>query len=424
MTVAVVEPQGGSEPEPFVSPDSICKADSSISNNHSSGSSTLSLSTASFSSSAASDSVMSATMSTDMVSNDNMDRNEMPSATSTSALHLSAVQEGTHRRHNGSISEKRTGNSKSVSFLGIVSGRGDLLVGGDQDIDATSAERKQREQSRKRPRRQSDDQYDNNKIDGFHFHDEAAEEAETKAGASVDGRGDDDTLASTSSSLSTVERDLGEGRTSPPSPVDTTKRTSICGAERGSATVVSQGRSLYCRRPRHRMGGFGDVADSSNSAKAHASPPPSGSSKAQTHSRHMHDPLILFGLDLSSQPPSVQFFLCACGVFAFTIVYGYLQELLAVHIAGRKFGLFLASCQFAGYAFWSFVLTRIRAYRQGGSAVAAGGGGASTSSSGGGGAQAHLFKCTLRAEGATLGRHRFHCESTLGLVSFEPSIWE
>lgn len=86
-------------------------------------------------------------------------------------------------------------------------------------------------------------------------------------------------------------------------------------------------------------------------------------SSSKAHGGKTNDPLILFGLDLSSQPPAVQFFLCACGVFAFTIVYGYLQELLAVHIAGRKFALFLASCQFAGYAFWSFVLTKIRAYR-------------------------------------------------------------
>mmetsp|Transcript_18815 Transcript_18815/g.40986 ORF Transcript_18815/g.40986 Transcript_18815/m.40986 type:complete len:770 (+) Transcript_18815:449-2758(+) len=371
MTVVTphIETHGGSEPEPLVSGDIICKADSSTGNNLASGSSTGSLSS-----------------STDMLStcNDNMDRNEMPSSTgatcSASALRLSVVPvpapEGTHRRHNVISSEKGTGTSNPVSFRGKLSDRGDL--GGDQGIDATSAER---EQSRKRPRRQSSDQCDS-KIDGLHFRTEAKEEAEAKTGSCLDGRGDDDTLASTSLSLSTVERDLGEGRTSPPSPIDATKRTSMCGAERRSAAVASQQRRpLYCRRPRHRMGGFGGVADSSNSAKCRASPPPSGSSKAQTHSEHMHDPLILFGLDLSSQPPSVQFFLCACGVFAFTIVYGYLQELLAVHIAGRKFGLFLATCQFAGYAFWSFVLTRIRAYRQGGTAASADDGGAGTNSS-------------------------------------------
>lgn len=107
---------------------------------------------------------------------------------------------------------------------------------------------------------------------------------------------------------------------------------------------------ILCR-PRNRIGmGVFSGAFRNGSPKTAGSP-----SKTllfgNTHGSKAHDPLILFGLDLSSQPPAVQFFLCSCGVFAFTIVYGYLQELLAVHIAGRKFALFLAACQFAGYAF-------------------------------------------------------------------------
>lgn len=82
-----------------------------------------------------------------------------------------------------------------------------------------------------------------------------------------------------------------------------------------------------------------------------------------------HQPLVLFGQDLSHFPPTSQFVTCASGVFAFTIVYGYLQELLAVHIAGRRYGLFLATCQFAGYALWSFVLTRLRGAPKSGSAL-------------------------------------------------------
>ena len=67
----------------------------------------------------------------------------------------------------------------------------------------------------------------------------------------------------------------------------------------------------------------------------------------------------LFGNDLSNYSPDAQFGLCCCGIFTFNVLYGYLQELLAIHIAGRKFGLFLAVCQFAGYAFWSSILARI-----------------------------------------------------------------
>lgn len=66
--------------------------------------------------------------------------------------------------------------------------------------------------------------------------------------------------------------------------------------------------------------------------------------------------LILFGVDMSRFSRVEKFIIMATGVFFFTIIYGYLQELIVVHIAGRKFGIFLASVQFLGYSFWAFVL--------------------------------------------------------------------
>lgn len=69
--------------------------------------------------------------------------------------------------------------------------------------------------------------------------------------------------------------------------------------------------------------------------------------------------VYLFGKDLSNYSPNVQFATCTAGVFTFNVLYGYLQELLAIHIAGRRFGLFLAACQFAGYAFWAQILSRL-----------------------------------------------------------------
>lgn len=75
-----------------------------------------------------------------------------------------------------------------------------------------------------------------------------------------------------------------------------------------------------------------------------------GSGEPQVH---------LFGRDLSEYSPDVQFALCCVGVFTFNVLYGFLQELLSVHIAGRKFALFLAVCQFAGYAFWASLLARL-----------------------------------------------------------------
>lgn len=82
-------------------------------------------------------------------------------------------------------------------------------------------------------------------------------------------------------------------------------------------------------------------------------------------SSQMEPRVVLFGQDLSHLEPNTQFFICTAGVFTFNVLYGYLQELLQVHIAGRKFALFLAVCQFTGYAFWAAVLARINRYSLG-----------------------------------------------------------
>jgi len=55
--------------------------------------------------------------------------------------------------------------------------------------------------------------------------------------------------------------------------------------------------------------------------------------------------------------------ICASGVFFFNLLYGYLQELIQIQIAGRQFAIFLGACQFAGYAFWSAVLSALRTWR-------------------------------------------------------------
>ena len=70
----------------------------------------------------------------------------------------------------------------------------------------------------------------------------------------------------------------------------------------------------------------------------------------------------LFGFDLSNLKASTQFYTCASGVFVFTVVYGYLQETISMHVAGRRFAMFLSTVQFFGYAFWSFVLMKLHAY--------------------------------------------------------------
>jgi len=69
--------------------------------------------------------------------------------------------------------------------------------------------------------------------------------------------------------------------------------------------------------------------------------------------------IVLFGIDISRFQENVQFCICTGGVFVFTIAYGYLQELISVHLFSRQYTLFLSTCQFAGYAFWSFVLMKL-----------------------------------------------------------------
>ena len=74
---------------------------------------------------------------------------------------------------------------------------------------------------------------------------------------------------------------------------------------------------------------------------------------------------ILFGIELSHLSGGLQLAISATGVLVFNMLYGYLQELIQIKIAGRGFAIFLGACQFAGYAFWSWVLARLRARRIG-----------------------------------------------------------
>ena len=54
-----------------------------------------------------------------------------------------------------------------------------------------------------------------------------------------------------------------------------------------------------------------------------------------------------------------QYLLCAGGVFFFTLIYGFLQELVIVKIFDRQLSLFLALCQFWCYTVCSGVATAL-----------------------------------------------------------------
>jgi len=68
------------------------------------------------------------------------------------------------------------------------------------------------------------------------------------------------------------------------------------------------------------------------------------------------EPVLVLGVDISHFPRNMQFMLCASGVFFFSLLYGYLQELLSVQICSRQLGLFLACVQFIGYTFLAYLL--------------------------------------------------------------------
>jgi len=68
------------------------------------------------------------------------------------------------------------------------------------------------------------------------------------------------------------------------------------------------------------------------------------------------DQLVVLGYDLTKFPRKQQFVTCACGVFCFSLLYGYLQELISVKLCNRQLGLFQATTQFGGYTAWSFGL--------------------------------------------------------------------
>ena len=97
------------------------------------------------------------------------------------------------------------------------------------------------------------------------------------------------------------------------------------------------------------------------------------------------DPVLVLGVDISHLSSGAQFVVCASGVFFFTLLYGYLQELLSVQLCSRKLGLFLAVVQFSGYTFLAYILrtyvyrtqqtrskTRINALSRSASAVSVG----------------------------------------------------
>ena len=77
------------------------------------------------------------------------------------------------------------------------------------------------------------------------------------------------------------------------------------------------------------------------------------------HGRSSHEAskVLIFGFDISHFSRKLQFITCASGVFSFSLLYGFLQELISVKLCDRQLGLFLAMVQFMGYTIWSQFLS-------------------------------------------------------------------
>jgi hypothetical protein len=92
---------------------------------------------------------------------------------------------------------------------------------------------------------------------------------------------------------------------------------------------------------------------------------------------------VVLGWDLTTYSRRSQFLISAGGTFLFSLIYGYLQELISVSLCNRKLGLFLALAQFTGYTILSYFFRRLD--MSGGGGGATGGLIGTTSASVGGG---------------------------------------
>lgn len=116
---------------------------------------------------------------------------------------------------------------------------------------------------------------------------------------------------------------------------------------------------------------------SSNSSHVMTAPPSSLQSIASLNTQIEHhpsdleffedlvsEPVLLLGVDISHLDRKSQFLVCATGVFGFSLLYGYLQELISVELCDRRLGLFLAMMQFSGYTLLAYVLRNFVYHRQ------------------------------------------------------------
>ncbi len=135
-------------------------------------------------------------------------------------------------------------------------------------------------------------------------------------------------------------------------------------------SLTLQENSAIQRHPRHRHDYNPSIHETHHQSLLSSPSSPSSSSthfQSQTQQTHQilqnlketpsakitHEQILILGINISNLPRKSQFIVCASGVFSFSLLYGYLQELISVALCNRQLGLFLGMMQFLGYAIWS-----------------------------------------------------------------------
>jgi UAA transporter family len=121
------------------------------------------------------------------------------------------------------------------------------------------------------------------------------------------------------------------------------------------------------RRKHERVVVLSDDADVAAGVSGLSLPPPppiskgamsvvTSSSDIEFYEDLISEPVLVLGFDVSHMTRNAQFLTCASGVYFFSLLYGYLQELLSVELCSRQLGLYLAMVQFIGYTILAYLL--------------------------------------------------------------------
>lgn len=109
---------------------------------------------------------------------------------------------------------------------------------------------------------------------------------------------------------------------------------------------------------------IGSAHDDGQDETAADAPPAAPMSPHSLEFQQRFGSLRVLGVEISGLSTVHQFVACTTVLFFFTILYGYLQELVAIVVFERKFGLLVTLLQFSGYTFFAFLQWASRANKR------------------------------------------------------------